>query len=300
MESLNSYLSCSKNVDQVELEAIRFGSSNVAISLNDENISGVLDDEVSDSILKEETWAIEDEIIDTEVGKVVSEITKRSVLLGTDYPFILKGNSLSYTPSEKLVYEFCLCISLSPSITSGDYVELPRFFEELSAELASSFFNGTKYWRTGWPDGKGTTIKDHLLIINEATNEWKWTCEDYMDPTPLKDHGVDYVVWKKMPDSREGALFNLGQCACGNNWNSKYNDLSIKKLQQICKLSIIEPNFSFAIPYQLTNNLHVKKVSSEAGFVFERTRLTILSNGLGLSSNKINKMASLIELVLKS
>lgn len=300
MESLNSYLRCSENVDQAELEAIRFGSTTISISLNDEDISGVLDDEVSDSLLQEEPWAIEDKIIDTEVGNVITEIKDRSELLGEAYPFTLDGNCLSYTPSKNLVYEFCLCVSLSPSITKGEYVELPRFFEELSAELASVFFNATKYWRTGWPDGKGTTIKEHLVIINKETNEWKWTCQDYIDPKVLKDHGVDYILWKKMPDSREGGFFNLGQCACGNNWNSKYNDLTIKKLQQICNLPIVEPNFSFAIPYQITKRLHIKRASSEAGFIFERTRLTMLSCNIKLSSIKIAEMDRLINLVLSS
>ena len=67
--------------------------------------------------------------------------------LGTLYPFRVAGDVLDYEESDTLVYEFLLCTSLSPSLTTGGFTEFPRQFERLATVLTANFLGpNTGYW----------------------------------------------------------------------------------------------------------------------------------------------------------
>ena len=95
----------------------------------------------------------------------------------------------------------------------------------------------------------GISFKEAMKTVSERTGEWKWGPEDGLpDDLVQGDNGCDFVVWLRALDDRSkiGQLFVLGQCACGNNWVTKWNDLNLNKLQKwFNPLSTVEPVRTF-------------------------------------------------------
>lgn len=293
------YLKTIDNVDQVEFNAVRLGSSVFAESLIDEHISGEIDDEATTYPHDESDWAIIDNIEDSEVGNVIQEIQNRKEILGDLYPFTIQGNSIFHNESESLVYEYCL--STTQVDFNGDDLKcLPRIFEELASKLTCSFMVGSKEWRTGHPNQVGN-IEKHINIIREETGEWKWSPKDYSSTKGIKDGGIDFMVWKKPPGYRSGGLFIIGQCACGNNWNTKFNDIDINRLKSLLEFPLVSPIKVFSTPYLITNELYNKEITNRAGMFLERTRLTFLAD-IDYHSIKSynNKLRELIDSALNS
>ena len=102
-------------------------------------------------------------------------------------------------------------------------------------------------------------------------------------------------------DGKIGQLFVLGQCACGNDWQTKFNDLTIKGLSKwFNPLSIVEPVRCFSTPFHVTDAM-LREASREGGIVFDRARLVRLSRLVAkdrIEPEIHSKMNRLIELVI--
>ena len=230
-----------------------------------------------------ELWHQEDLKYDSAVGKIHEEVERRRIVLGGMYPFSLENGALIYTPTRNSVYEFLLAICNAETITAGKYVGLPRLFERLSARLIAAFFGAeASYVHTGYPRDPdvGASFKTAMLTVAERTAEWRWGPEEGLPDEPVNgDGGCDFVVWPSLPDGRRiGQLFILGQCACGNDWPTKFNDLTTKKLQKwFNPLSVVDPVRCFTTPFHITDAMLVE-ASRESGLVFDRARLVGISH----------------------
>ena len=270
------------DADQVEFSALRNGSAVVDSGIYDDRVAGAFDDfDVTDPSVTE-VWHHEDLRLEAAIGKIHEEIERRSVILKCAYPFKLEGGTLSYLPRNSRIYEFFLSICNSSTLTSGDHVELPRMFERIAAKLVASYLGEyTQYIHTGWPRDQeiGISFRKAMRTVSERTGEWKWGPEEELPDDPNQgDEGCDFVVWPDAPDGRKiGQLFVLGQCACGNNWQDKYNDLDLKKFQKwFHPLSLVEPVRSFATPHHVTDAL-LREASRQGGLFFDRARLTTIA-----------------------
>jgi hypothetical protein len=187
------------------------------------------------------------------------------------------------------VYEFCLAITQSPSITSGKFKELPRAFECLARDVLVSFLgDGAEGLRTGWPpsiDLRPTRFKavvKHLHQRVNAPTDWTWrpypSLPNDPSPTDVKDQGIDFVVWKSMLDGRDGHLFLLGQCACGDDWDQKFYDITAESLSQwINPISTASFLRVFTTPHHIPNDAYFSEVNVNAGLTLDRARLTRLA-----------------------
>lgn len=272
-----------KDADQTEVNAIKRGSVLFDAGLYDDRVSGAMDDFDSFDQTVTQRWHAEDLNNETASGEVYEEIERRVKLLGKDYPFQLNRNQLVYNPSQTHYYEFCLAISTAPTITSGDYVHLPRAFERTCTVLARLYLGeDTGSIHVGSPrdEENGTTFFHAMQKVNEVTNEWVWNpIQDFGDhPQTTGDEGLDFIVWKNTPDGRKGKVFVIGQCACGDDWTFKFNDLTIPKIGKWFQpMSYVkEPIRAFATPYHLSD-MSLTNAQNEAGLVFDRGRLTILA-----------------------
>ncbi|GAF94469.1 unnamed protein product, partial [marine sediment metagenome] len=118
----------SDGADQVEFSAMSHGSSNLEAGLKDDRTADALDDfEVVDPVGVPH-WAEADSQYDTATGSIGDEIERRSEILGSSYPFKLRGNAITYKQSRTLAYEFCLAVSQSLSLTQGEFTRLPPAF----------------------------------------------------------------------------------------------------------------------------------------------------------------------------
>ena len=293
------------DADQAEFLALRDGTAVLDAGVYDERVAGAMDDFESNDITVGTTWHGEDLKYDTAVGKIYEEIERRQSLLGSMYPFTIDGGTLSYNPKENRIYEFFLAICNAPTLTSGKHVGLPRVFERLSARLVASYFgSSSQFIHTGVPRDKdvGKSFVDAMKTVAERTLEWNWGPDDGLPDEPVNgDSGCDFVVWPSPPDGRKiGQLFVLGQCACGNDWTTKYSDLTIKRLAKwFNPLSLVNPVRCFTTPFHVVDAM-LKEASREGGFVFDRARLVSTSynaSHITIEQALQTKMAQLTDLV---
>lgn len=271
------------NADQTELEAVRFGSAPIDTGVQDDLIA---DEHHADDINADNNWEQEDFAIEEVSGKVATEIDRRATLSNGCYPFVRDGNTLRYIPSSTSAYEFCLVTSLQKNITKAPFNSLPITFELLSAEVAK-FYLGEKAecLRTGWPShgpDRPVSFIELMRHIKKLTGEFEWQPRvpvgpDEGDVGP-KDEGMDYVAWKPFGDQRNGKIFLLGQCACGNDWVDKLDDLSKEKLQQwVNPITWAEFLPAFSVPHHIPGHYIFSYVCTQAGVTFDRLRLAIIS-----------------------
>lgn len=167
--------------------------------------------------------------------------------------------------------------------------------------------------RTGWPSDPGeprpARFRQVVERLHELTGEWVWspdpTLPDDPDPRDVKDEGLDIFVWKEVPDKRPGKLFVLGQCACGNDYPTKFHDIdaNFEKLKKWVKpLSYATPLRAFATPRHIPNGAYFADVNHQAGLTFDRARIALLAEGEGenLQRQARNLYAGLIRIVISS
>ena len=296
----------SYDADQAEFLALKEGSTIVDAGIYDERIAGAMDDfEVQDADDRE-PWHTDDLKYDNAVIIIHEEVERRIKIMGEMYPFSIDGGTLIHTPSENSVYEFLLAICNASTITAGDYVCLPRLFERISARLVAEYFGAdTRFIHTGVPRDSeiGSSFKEAMLTVAEQTGEWIWGPEDGLPVEPVNgDSGCDFVVWPVPSDGRQiGQLFILGQCACGNNWDTKFSDLIVKDLQKwFHPLSIVDPVRCFTTPFHVADEM-LKVASRKAGLVFDRARLVGISHQAAegaIEHEILSRMNELITLVI--
>ena len=305
--SIREALQYAEDADQVEFDALKSGVSTVGRGVYDEQVSGVLDDLGNDLEIAQqlEPWQRADLIRDDSVGGVHGELLRREILLKDSYPFRLKGGTLTHHPSASQIYEFLLSVSTSPDLGSGSYVSLPRTFERLSATLVASYFgSNAKNLHVGFPRDNGASFADVWAHLKELTNEWQWNPEDTTDSAKVKDEGCDFVVWLEPSDGRRiGQLFVLGQCACGNNWHDKYDDLRTKALAKwFHPMTLVDPVRTFTTPRHVPDEM-LREGSREAGLFFDRARLCSIAEGTPeamIGANTKEDLHALIGLVCNS
>lgn len=294
----------SSDADQVELEALASGYAVIDSGAEDELVAGVLDDLAVDSmsLANSEEWQRSDLIRDDSVGLIHEELATRSDLLGTAYPFDLDQGTLIYAKDRhSSVYEFLLSAS-SSKFVSGQYAELPRTFERVATRLVTAYFGANAEGiHIGWPRDGNTSFEAVADLLHKRTGEWHWGPEENLDPADVKDEGCDFVVWLHPSDGRKiGQLFVLGQCACGNNWQDKYSDLNVKRMERwFNPLSTVDPVRAFATPRHVDDDLF-REASREAGLLFDRARLVLIASSAGTNafdSEVLDRMNDLTALV---
>ncbi|CAD7562658.1 hypothetical protein CIP106467_2762 [Citrobacter europaeus] len=284
----NRYQKICTDADEVEFSALIEKFSTIDNAIADEQIAGTLDDEIQDELSDhaDEEWMIEDHGKDNILSDVADELQRRAKILKNSYPFIYEENHLKLKESYPISYILCLCISMAQNITEGSNTRLPRFFEIFAGAIFTRFFGEeAKHMHTGWPRSRKNPTEFQKLfkklkrLINFRTLEWHWMPEAGLsngDAGPIKDGGVDFISWKHFSDGRDGLLFALGQCACGNNWNTKFSDINIKRLESFFHpLSYVSCVKVFTTPYVLCDGM-LKVASEDAGVVLDRIRLTLI------------------------
>ena len=268
----------STDVDQTEFLAVRRGEAMVEAGVIDDRIAGAMDDFAVDGPMPD--WQSTDLQNDNAASALMDEVARRAIALGDDYPFEIVGARLRHKPSSSLVYEFCLAVGQSPSLTDGDFTQLPRLFERMTARICADFMGAqTSFVHTGAPrDGSpAQSLKGAFGDIHSKSGEWRWDPEEDLPPggPTAGDEGADFFVWKAAPDGRKvGQLFLIGQCACGGDWRNKWNDLDPKRLTKWARGgALIPPVRVFSTPVVIADGL-LREASRHGGLVFDRLRLS--------------------------
>lgn len=292
------------DADKVEFAAVISSSAVVDQGTYSERIAGSLDDYEADDKTVHSNWQGNDRALDDFVGGIHEEIKRRCDCMGDAYPFEFKENTLNYRGEKQGFYEFLLLISNASNLTAGENKCLPRLFERSTAKIIATYFGEyAQSFHTGSPRESGESFQDAMKHISQQTGEFCWGPEGGYDPAKVKDEGLDFVIWLKHADKRQlGQLFILGQCACGNNWNSKWDELQIKKLEKwFHPMTVIPPVRAFATPHHVSDVV-LKEASRAAGLFFDRARLTMILHSAGngiFDENTQNKMQKIISRCFK-
>lgn len=274
-----------KDADQTEFSAMLRDTVLIDAGLYDDRVSGAFDDfETNDSTITEDWHALDLEY-DSASSKVYQEIERRSIILGDAYPFKIKENQITYKESKSYFYEFCLAISSAQNITTGENRHFPRIFERMCALLVKLYLgNDSECIHVGSPRNPevGKKFIDAMKKVHDITSEWVWSpIQDFgSDPQTTGDEGLDFIAWKNTPDRRKGRIFIIGQCACGDDWDTKFNDLTLGKIGKwFNPLCYVHPPVrAFSTPYHLSD-INLMNAQSQAGIVFDRTRLCLIAEG---------------------
>lgn len=280
------------NSDEVEIQSFRNSDAAVDSGIEDELIASALDDFEYDG-LDITAWEGRQSALDDASGETLEELIFREQVLENNYPFVLTAGNTNLQKifseprsSAELVYLFCLIVSTAPNITTGLNKWLPRIFELLSAELTKVHLgNNSSFFHTGWPRSKNkpTKFKDLMNELHTHTSEWVWSPEDDLPNDPsthdVKDEGMDFVAWKISPDNQSpGHITFLGQCACGNDWSTKLDDINLEKLKKwFNPMTRIHPLKVFTTPFFLPE-VSIKETTREAGLVLDRRLLTLIAH----------------------
>jgi hypothetical protein len=296
----------SGNADQAEFLAVKLGSTPIDFGVFDDQIADSLDDYEAVEATDAPEWFSRDLTVESAISDIGGEIARRRDILGDLYPFDFVANSVRYCESNSLVYEFCLAVSLSK--LTGEFSELPEAFERLCKDIVIAWAGpGSNGIRTGAPrrkeQGEPVRFKEVCDLIYCATHEWKWNPREPMpddpDPRHVKDSGVDVVVWKLLGDKRIGNLFFIGQCACGNDYSSKYSDSSVEKVSRwFHPMTYVKPVRFFAVPRHIGNIVELGEISEEAGLTLDRVRLTLLGDKQDAVLEHRETLRRLVDLVL--
>ena len=294
------------HADYAEFCALKNGNAELDSGVYGERVAGTPND-LDVNAYDGENWQRDDLKYDTAVGRTREEIERRMRLLGDVYPFRLQEGTLFHASGVSIFYEFFLSICNATTLTSGRYVHLPRLFERLAAQLVAVYFgkHATSI-HTGVPRRPDTDSSFIQAMQNVAkqTGEWTWGPDEGLPGEQHQgDEGCDFIVWLMASDRRKiGQLFVLGQCACGNDWQSKYGDLDLKKLQKWFRpLSVVDPVRSFSTPHHVTDAV-LREASRQGGLFFDRARLTMTAHsadGDVIGGEMKKSMKNLVDLVLR-
>ncbi|MCF7789400.1 MAG: hypothetical protein K9N47_24980 [Prosthecobacter sp.] len=295
--------------DEVEFRALKEGSSSLSEALRDDRMDGSL-------LEKEETTKGEfyghSTVDDGVISAVSMELKRRENLLKSAWPFKLSAGGLtleSRSTSQSLVYEFCLAVARAPSITEGDFKQLPKHFERASLSVLQHWLGfHSQGMRTGWPreDDAPTRAKELFgeVCRMAGDREWKWSPEPGLpqDPSPthLKEAKLDLLAWLQMPD-RFGHVYFAGQCACSfKDMEDKARELTAGGLMQWLRpLSWVPFVRCFFVPFHLPPQ-RLQEIIKLGGATFDRARLAMIAEKLPADdAKKLKKeLQSAVELVV--
>lgn len=276
-----------EDADQTELEALFNSSAPIDAGIIDDEHASALDslDLIEDFSTN---WTVKDTEIDSMSSDLSTEINKRVNLLNDAYPFHLDNSSVKVkVNSINIFYIFCLILSNSKlKAEKGKEAhnqKMARLFERASLKIIKkSLGEFSNSYHFGFPRDDNSNIKiamESLKSNLNLTHEMNFNALEYNLESLLsqKDLGIDQIIWIKRPDNRAHShLFLLGQCACGQDYKQKYNDIDIRKLEGYFRpFTFVSPIKMMSIPFILTDE-EMQKVSTSAGWIFDRISLSSL------------------------
>lgn len=279
------------DADQVEAQAAAYGSAVVDFGLHDERLAGdVAEGQPPPDAQNRTAWSESDATMEALGSGIGAEIRRRHRILGPAYPFTLEGATLRYAQSSTLVYEFCLATSLHPDKRGKSFLTMSQAFELLTClVLQAQLGSDSRWYRLGLaqcdeadrPARFRQAIEELYRLF--GTGEWCWNpIEGFpQDPEPrnVKDLGMDTVNWTTFDDGRGGSLVLIGNCACGQNIETKLDDTALDfiKAHWIRPLTIPDPQRVLSTSHHIPNAGHISELASKAGLVFDRARLTLIA-----------------------
>jgi len=209
------------------------------------------------------------------------ELARRSRVAGEHYPFRLTKQtvlSLGCDISQFTAYFFCLCLCTLPSTLSTSTLK-GRLFEVVATHALRHYMSGNAI-RFGFPRTELPPAFDGAVDkLCELIGEGGGFRPHPDDPGLPKDDKLDVVGWRSPRDGRPSQLLVFGQCAAGNDWQSKNSELSPSAFAgNWIQETISTPISAFFIPYCLPD-WQWERERHQNTLVFDRLRIAFWCKG---------------------
>ncbi len=227
---------------------------------------------------------------------VFAELDERKQSCGeaNHYPFVITSNTLKLRKKgEESLYAFLALLSwygkdAGPAGTDGE-----KLFEEICAQAVEVYLGGPNstvrsvvfgFPRRVGPPGFAQAL-DHLCKeLREGGGHHKGRPK----LPDEKDGKLDIVAWKEFPDKRQGKLITFGQCATGNNWDKKVNELPPPDRwcgHWMAETLTVLPVRSFFVPHRVEEH-RWSYTCTFGGVFYDRCRITSLASAADTAMKK--------------
>ena len=219
------------------------------------------------------------------IGKVFVEIDRRERATGKKaYPFERKDTSIELKAKAKLYpdYVFCLALSYCKWNTRKGAPENPwLLFEELAEYTAKNYLGGDALiFGTSCRDKStgGRKFKANVNALAQKLGEGHGFKEQPV--LGAKDSKLDLVAWKGFQDQRSSQIILFGQCAAGDNWITKLNELDPEGFwdQWMDRGKVSTPLRSVFMPHRVYDNDRWDKHARSARLLFDRCRVVAFAH----------------------
>lgn len=207
--------------------------------------------------------------------EVFNEIRHREKVDSYSYPFRYDREGLvrlSDQSNSRIPYLFSLVVSYckhQPGDRGG------ALFEKVAKVAAKEYLAGDSV-RFGWPrEELPASFDDAVDQLCESLGEGKKFNRGISDKPTKKDDKVDIVAWKNFDDGRPSKVILFGQCATGEDWDTKV----AVKARQFCNHWMEEglvspvPMQCFFCPHRVDFKSSIKTIK-DVGVFFDRLRVS--------------------------
>ena len=233
--------------DWAELQILYSSGTGIALEAvrSEAEVEGLLDEKDSPDV-----QMLPHDMSETLVSEAVREIERRAQSSANGYPFNISHGRLELRPGARRwnPYTFCLLVADRDYYVKGDISA--RLFEHLATKALESYLEG-KAIRFGEPrDTLPDDINQAIDHLANMTGDQR-IAGNYPVRLTDQDFGLDVAAWKNFPDGETSKVLVYMQCATGQNWLSKKNDLDLTMAgtwNQIIRWTT-PPLKALAIPY---------------------------------------------------
>lgn len=290
-----------RNTSFSELRSVlKIGGSADAYSESNEFEYSEAEGSAVDVVSAEDTDLYEASAEDTFI-----EISDRLSACGESaYPFLVTGEALTIrADTNASVYTFLLLLSKYGPDAGPKKNEGAKLFEDVCAHAVLTFLGGEKNLAEahvfGFPrrvnhTGFSTALDALCGNLKEGDG-----CKNRPTTPEKKDANLDVVGWKSFRDQKKGRLIVFGQCATGNNWQSKRSELI--QPGDWCSLWMkdrpaVLPIRAFFVPHHIDSKDWYETCVT-GGLLFDRCR--IASNTTDLPKAILKKIIAWIRYVVE-
>jgi hypothetical protein len=240
------------------------------------------------------------------IDAVFSEAEKRIQACGeNNYPFELQHNVLTCRDSRySQVYSFLLLLSVyGEKAVAG--VNAAKLFEDVCARAIAIYLgcskNPASTYVFGFPRRIGA--KHFPKAVHELCTIRLLEGEPdsaFPNVSAKKDAGLDIVAWLPFPDRKRSKIIVFAQCATGELWWGKRNELQPSSWcnKWLTKHPSVLPLKMFLVPHSISDN-EWAELAYDAGVVFDRFRITHFAEQ-GISKDLRNEIKEWCKAVRKT
>lgn len=219
--------------------------------------------------------------LDNLLADATKVIRLRRNILNNRYPIVRGGQGFTRENNwpDSLPYSFMLFVSLNqvyPELRFGQGTanEPAELFENITANSIQNYLR-CNVIRIGAPRRKPVPSKFPTAIDYLCNTIGELAHQRDLEDHNSGDDGVDLVGWQSFQDNRHSQAIIFAQCAIGENWREKRDEVSLELWRRHVDWHS-SPLKGFAVPFHHDPGRAWRETATRSGIIFDRIRITKL------------------------